>query len=366
MKGTPIYTILNTAKLETEVRLHIAGKWRSKDEVGKDAERVWGDRKIDLSTLDEVDAIELKFTVTVSADLYLKAYSINAITDDVEYGIRIRNSGSRSRRFKRGTVAFRKSTGKAGNNLLTGEVLIELNLREFAGEIELEPIFIAKKKMHDRRMSTSKFSVVTQRGTILGWADPTVVILERSLRGLSSLFDFEWVPFSERPDLGLRDSEYFAIKWDSRPVIFLNQDVENLETVMTSTSKRGTVANARNALDTAIAQQAISVALSASILAAREMKNASENLSDEDVLDSLNPQDRMVLRAWLHVADPDANSEKTPVSESLARILEMSDVDLQRCLVETMPKNLQVSMGSRSSSEQLLTLVGRTQSDGGQ
>jgi hypothetical protein len=366
MKGTPIYTTLETTKLETEVRLHIAGKWRTKEEVGKDADRVWGDLKIDLSSLDEVDAIELKFTVTTNADSYKTAYSIDKIKEDVEFGIRVRNSGSRSRRFKKGSTTLKTGTGKAGKNVLIGEVVIELNLREFAGEIELEPIFVSKKAMHDRKMSTTKFSVDTQRGTILGWADPTVVILERALRGLSSLFDFEWVQFSQRSDLGLRDSEYFAIKWDSRPIIYLNQDVENLETVLTSTSKRGAVANARNSLDAAIAQQAISVALSASILAAREMKYANENLSDEDVLDSLNPQDRMVLRAWLHAVDPDASGEKTPVADSLSRILEMSDLDLQRCLVETMPKNLQVSMGSKNSSEQLLTLVGRSQNNGDQ
>ena len=361
MKGMPIYTTLGQGKLDSEIRLSIGGKWRTKEDLGKEADRVWGDRRIDLSSLEEVDAIELKFVVTVSADLYKTAYSIDKITSDVDFGVRTRNSGSRSRKFKRGSTSFKKSGAK---NQLIGEVAIELNLREFAGEVELEPIFISKNVLHDRRMSNAKLSIDIQRGTILGWADPTVVVLERSLKGLSSLFDFVWVSFSERSDLGLRDTEYFAIKWDARPIIYLNQDVENLLTVMTSVAKTGAVANARNALDSAIAQQAISVALSASILAAREMKKANEDISDEEVLESLNPQDKMVLRSWLHVADPDATGERTPVKESLTRILEKSESELQCCLVEDMPKNLQVAMGSKESSEQLLKLVGKSKSDG--
>jgi hypothetical protein len=357
MKGQPFYTTLGSSKLATEVKLLIDGKWLGKDEIGKDADRVWGDRRIDLSSLSNVESIDIEFEVVANADLYKEAYSLEKIESDIEFGLRIRNSGSRTRRFKKGRVKFKKSSGRSGKNQLVGEISLALSLKEFAGEIEIEPVFLSTKRMVDRRLNTKECPVNIYRGTILGWADPTVVVLERSQRGMSSLFDFVWLPFSEHAEKGLRDSEFFAIKWDSRPIIYLNQELELLETVMTSTAKTGAVAKARNSLDASIAQQAIAVALSASILAARELKSSNEYLSNEDVLESLNPQDKMVLRSWLHAADPDAVGEKTPVKESFSRILEMTDQEVQICLVETMPKNLQVSMGSKHSSEQLLELV---------
>ena len=78
----------------------------------------------------------------------------------------------------------------------------------------------------------------------------------------------------------------------------------------------------------------------------------------------MEPQEKIVLRAWLHVADPDAKDEKTPVLESLERLLAMSEGQLQRALIETMPQNLQASLGSRDASEKLLATIMGSNSDG--
>jgi hypothetical protein len=64
--------------------------------------------------------------------------------------------------------------------------------------------------------------------------------------------------------------------------------------------------------------------------------------------------EQKVVRAWLHVADPDAIGERTPVLESLERLLAMDEVQLQRALIETLPQNLQVAFGSKNAAEKLL------------
>jgi hypothetical protein len=364
MKGIPVYTTLGTASVDVEIRFLIDGQWLDRAALGKDTERVWGDHRLDLSALESVEQVELTFTATAVADDYERAYSLAKITTSVDFIVKSWNGASRARKFVTGTVELKKTTAKGAKHHLIGVKTVTLLLSDFAGEIELTPLFVAKIKHHDRKVSTPNHAIELGRGGVLGWGEPYVVVLEKAQQGLQSIFDFKWVPFSTGAAEGLRDHDFFAIRWGSRPVIFLNQEVDHLETVLTSTAKTGWSARARDALNSVIAHQALSVAISGSILAAQKSLLNASHLSAEEIFDGMEPQEKIVLRAWLHVADPDAKDEKTPVLESLERLLAMSEGQLQRALIETMPQNLQASLGSRDASEKLLATIMGSNSDG--
>ena len=202
------------------------------------------------------------------------------------------------------------------------------------------------------------------RGGILGWGDPTVVVLERARNGMNSMFEFKWTSFSTPSVEGLREDEFFAIKWGARPIIWLNQDVENLENVLTSTANQGVVARTRDALNLTISLQALSVAISSCAHIARKLSSDNPDWSAEEVMEGLNPEEKMVLRSWIHVIDADSNGSKTPALESLERIISKSDYEMKICLIETMPQNLQVAFNSKAASENLLSLIDRGNSDG--
>jgi hypothetical protein len=352
MRGLPVYTTLHQAQVKIKVRVLLDGIWYDQDGLDREITKVWSDIRIDLTSLESVQAIEIDFTATVVADEYGKAYSLGTIEDDVDFVLRTWNGPSRDRGIKIGTVTKKNTTAKGAKVHLVGEKTISLTLSDFRGEIELTPLFVAKKKLHDRKVSTAQQKIEVSKGGILGWGDQVVVALEEEKAGLQSLFIFKWVPFSEQP--GLNASDFFSVEWNTPPVIYLNQEVDNLENVLVSNASQGGPASARDALNSIIAHQAMTSVLSSLLLGAKQSMRENEEMTAEYVLESLNPMEQKVVRAWLHVADPDAIGERTPVLESLERLLAMDEVQLQRALIETLPQNLQVAFGSKNAAEKLL------------
>jgi hypothetical protein len=365
VRGEPVYTTLGVSEVKTEIRIMVDGRWKTKQELGADAERVWGDNRLDLSSLEKAEHVEITFTATAVADKYESAYSLARISDDVDFVIRGRSTGSRYRKaWVGGKTEYKKTTAKGAKHHLIGTKTVTLALEEFAGEIELQPLFVASKALHDRKKSSVDQKIELMRGGILGWGDPTVVVLERARNGMNSMFEFKWTSFSTPSVEGLREDEFFAIKWGARPVIWLNQDVENLENVLTSTANQGVVARTRDALNLTISLQALSVAISSCAQIARKLSSENPDWSADEVMDGLNPEEKMVLRSWIHVLDADSNGAKTPAIESLERIISKSDYEMKICLIESMPQNLQVAFNSKSASENLLSLIDKGNSDG--
>lgn len=354
MKGIPVYTAPGRAKIEIGPELQLNGQWHTPDQLGKEMELTWGDNILDLSSLQSVENVRFTFSASFDLKSYADAYSVDKIIEDTEFVIRTWNIASRVRRVTRGETKLVKTRNSSRRTLQCTKKEMIFELAEFNGEVEIQPLLITKNRLHDRRMSRGTDSVWAEKGSIIGWTDPLTIILDRARTGVDSLFEFKWVSFSNGGVPGLSDEEFFSIRWDSRPVLYLNQDVEGLETVLTSTAGTGRVARARDEINSLIAHQAISVALGTSIYSAREMHLLAPDLDPSGVFESLSALERLVIRSWIFAADTDGNGPNTSYVESFERLLTMDDKDVQRALVEVLPRNLQVQLGSKKATGDFL------------
>ena len=351
MKGTPGYSNVGRATLSPQVELKIADEWKSIKDIGKELQLTWSDHKLDLSSVTEVTDIRITFEATFDLSNYEVAYSLAKVEEDVVFVVRQWNVGPRTRKIKTGKIQKVPRTKKLQCNLNE----MTLTVREFSGELELQPLLISKKRMHDRKFSSKTQQVYVEKAGILGWTDPITVILNRARAGVNSLFEFKWVSFANDNIPGLDSGEFFAMRWDARPVLYLNKDIDGLESVLTSVAGTGKMARARDAINSIIAHQAISVAVSSTISKAHELRATMDpSFSSDEIFEELSELEKLVVRSWVGIADPDASGSAIPYAESFERIINLDSMELQRAIVEVLPQRLQTELGSTKATAELL------------
>jgi len=301
IRGTPPYTAfgLKECKVVPEIKFFGSDRWLDQDEVSQRGDRVWGELQWDLSGLDGLETLRVSFELKIDTSLYREAYSEAKIREDVGFGVRLWNKASRRRELRSGVLTHRPQKGKTKGQL-TATCVFELPMAEFAGEIDLQPILYVKAdSIFDRKTSQA-----VNFGSVLGWAMPTVVVLERSRKGLSTMFEFRWVKFSEKRDLGLDDRDLYHLVWEPRPLIYLNQDVDFFETVLMSEAKTGNAARLRNTLEVLIAHQILTSCLSVAVSELLRLHREDPSSSADDLIGGLRPHDRSIFREWCRALDP--------------------------------------------------------------
>jgi len=316
IRGTPPYTAfgLTECKIVPEIKLSGSDRWLDKDEVSQRGDRVWGELQWDLSGLDGLETLRVSFELKLDTSPYRESYSEAKILEDIGFGVRLWNKASRRRELRPGNLSHRPQRGKIKGQL-TATCVFELPLAEFAGEIDLQPIIYVKAdSIFDRKTSQA-----VNFGSVLGWAMPTVVVLERSRKGLSTMFEFRWVKFSEKMELGLDDKDLYHLVWEPRPLIYLNQDVEFFETVLMSEAKIGKAARLRNILEVLIAHQILMSCLSVVISELFRLHREDPSSSADDLIGGLKPHDQSIFREWCRDLDPvgGANREIQEIVEAI-------------------------------------------------
>jgi len=355
MRGQPVYTVFEKMDIEIEAEVEIEGVWKTLDDAGLVKEVSWSTGRIDLTSLTDVTRLRLNFTVTGRSDAVLGAYGKLNFPGEFKFVVRNWNLASRTRRnYQNGKIVYTPKRGASPGKVVCTLKSMDLDLSEFSGEIELQPLVLACVEMIDHASSRGGHTVKVHKAGILGWTDPLTVVLDRTRAGIDSLFEFRWVSFAEDGVPGLGDEEYFAIRWESRPILYLNKDVDGLEQVLTCADKTGRGARARDMINSVIAHQALTVAISTSIYAAREIKLNSPEIDIEDIEQELSALERTVLKNWIHAADHVASGRSTPMIESLERLVTMDENAVQRAVSEYLPQALQNELGSQKAADEML------------
>ncbi len=342
--------------LDPQVRLRDSSEWLNPEDLELEVQPTWEELLWDFSGLDEIAelAIEFKFSVPFARLVeYEVAYSMGTIVEDLAFGARIKNKSARRREWVAGTLSVSGSgNGQKLIGTLTRLTSIgrPLKLDEFSGEIEIEPLLIVDKSggLYDRARRIS-----VPRQTIIGWSEPVVVILDRSRKGLGSLFDFKWIRFSEYP-AEFDPQCLFSVDWSQRPVLFLNQDVDLLKSVLMGVSKVGRAARTRQALEVLIAQPVLTSVVSAAVMAARQVASGDSSIAGGEVLEILSPQDRALLREWLFIFDARAVQNPEVVLEE---VLAWPEEDLLALLSAGIQRQLQVQLSTKKVVADLLNEI---------
>jgi hypothetical protein len=350
IRGTPPYTAfgLTECKIVPEIKLSGSDRWLDEDEVSQRGDRVWGELQWDLSGLDRLERLRVSFQLKLDTSLYREAYSEAKILHDIGFGVRLWNKASRRRELRSGNLSHRPQKGKT-KGLLTATCVFEIPLAEFAGEIDLQPIIYVKAdSIFDRRTSQA-----VNFGSVLGWAMPTVVVLERSRKGLSTMFEFRWVKFSEKRELGLDDKDLYHLVWEPRPLIYLNQDVEFFETVLMSEAKIGKAARLRNTLEVLIAHQILMSCLSVVISELLRLHREDPSSSADDLIGGLKPHDQSIFREWYRDLDPVGGADRE-IQEIVEAILAQGEQQAVLNFTDSFPGLLQDSLTTKDVTAFLL------------
>lgn len=350
IRGTPPYTAfgLSECKVTPQVKFAGSDEWLTQDAVSQKGDNVWGELQWDLSGLDGLESLRINFDLKIDTTKYRASYSEKNILADIGFGVRLWNKASRRREWRAGSLTHRPQKGKTKGQL-TASCFFELPMVDFSGEIDLQPILYVKSaSIFDR-----KFSLKVEFGSIIGWSLLTVVVLERSRKGLSTMFEFKWIKFSEKPDLGLNEKDLYHLVWEPRPFIYLNQDVGFFETVLMSEAKIGRAARLRNMLEILIAHQILMSCLSVAISELFRLYREDPASSADDLISGLRPHDRIIFTEWCRDLDPvgGANREIREIVESM---IEQGEQQAILNFTDRLPGVLQNSLTTQDVTSLLL------------
>jgi hypothetical protein len=355
LKGELSYTNLGSAQLDIRPEVLVDGEWIAPGSIGVPLDLTWSNNVLDLSKLSSVTRVRFALGASFDLEKYANAYSVQSAAEDLKFVVRQWNVPSRHRRnHENGVCELKLGKGKSPSKIDCSLQDLIIKVDEFSGEIDLQPLVLTTKTLHDRRRSTATAPVKAIKSSIIGWTDPLTIVLDRSRKGIDSLFDIRWASFKDDGIPGLHDNEFFALRWQARPILYLNIDIEGLHDVLYCEDKTGRRARARDVINSTITHQCLTVALTTSIYAAREVLLESPERDPANVVEQLSPLERLVLREWIHVLDPASNGKKGEWEESLERLLLMEEDEVQRAVVDFLPQSLQTELGSSKAVSELL------------
>lgn len=351
IKGWPPHSVVGNTPCTTTTEIQVVnnGRWLSAKDLGDEGKSIWGERIINLTGRDDVERLRIAFAMDVPLDRIDSCYDPTKATEYFEFGVRLWNKSARRREFRRGTVESRKK----GKKLLLECRLPELrlNVDDFGGEIEIEPLVVTSPD----RVLDARTGITLGRGSVIAWAEPTVITLERAQRGLNALFDIRFVDF-KNPPAGLTPpvGTFFHVQWQSRPVLWLDSGVERLQELLLSTSKAGrsTQANVRRAVNSIVAHQVLSTSLAAALHDARVAHQHNPDVDGEELLGSLeNAASASILKGWISALGGDPSMRP---GEQVIALLQLEPNELAHRIAEALPAGLQAELGTRSAVDRLL------------
>jgi len=352
--GVPFYSTYGLVDCEITVRVRINGEAVDIKSL-ENPESIWSQTEIDLSGRDSITGVELDILAKVEKKS--NGYDWMKFADHFDFIVCISNTSSRKRDCSKGAVEAIKSGTKKSPIRYEGRINDRvINLEDFSGEIKLEPLLVVKNNVPTGRLLDTDSNMFLVPGTVVAWCEPIRIILNRDKRGLMSLFEFVWRSFSKDKEFDLPDSGVFAVNWASTPQLFINTDIESIETILTSEAKVGRQAVARDSINLTVAHQVVTSVLGLIIKKIKKEHNESPEASAEEIAATLETQERQFLSSWSYTLDP-SHSPSLDLNLSIENLLALEEIDLNNFMIKEIPETLQSELGSLSSVEKLLKLT---------
>jgi hypothetical protein len=347
IKGSPAYTnfgSLTPNLAETKKFLKYTGQadWLEASALGQEDAKIWGEDKWDFSGRTDISDIKFVMSFKTSTKEIFKAYG-ELDSDHLEFGVRVWNKATRRRQWYKGDF----SVNTSGNIVATfdSSLSLPITLANFSDKIDIQPLLVTKaKSLRDR---SRKIDVPF--GSIIGWSDPIVIDLDKAKTGLTSLFDIRWKSFEAEPHL---EGSIFAVEWTEQPILFLNDDNQQMKQILLSTGTVGTVARARDAISSVIAQQVVTLGIEAALI---EFIQRAQNLYDAptEIMENLLPQNAAILRQWGWLLTQSADIERA--DDVAAHLLDEINNDVTASIIETFGIRIQKEFGMQKSINDLLS-----------
>lgn len=355
IRGFPAHTVLGKVPSSFDSQIQIEGNSRflSPADLGDEGSSIWGEFVIDLTGRDDLERVQISFETKVPIAKIFDAYDVRKSEDYFQFGVRIWNKSTRRRDFRAGTLTLKPKSGGMNATLECRLDKLWFNVQDFGGEIEIEPIIVTRPPT----LLDTKRNIMLGKGSLIAWSEPIVILLERVRKGIDSLFEFHWMSF-EKPDPGIvpPSNSFFFVKWELRPKLYLNLDIENLQRLLVSDSKPGRShdGSVRRAVNSIIAHQVLSTGLSAAIQQARQHRVEDQEGSGEDLMSGLDEQNRAILRGWINVLGGDRSLRP---EDQLIALLDLDHEEVSIRIAEQIPSGLQAGLGTRKAVENLIAVV---------
>ncbi len=352
--GVPYYSTYGLVDCENTIRVRINGEAVDLKSL-ENPESIWSQTEIDLSGRDSITGVEL--SILAKVEKKSSGYDWLKFAEHFDFIVCISNTSSRKRESFNGVVEAIKSGAKKSPIRYEGRINDRvINLEDFSGEIKLEPLFVVKNDVPTGRLLDTESNMFLVPGTVVAYCEPIRIILNRDKRGLMSLFEFVWRSFSKDKEFGLPDSGVFAVNWASTPQLFINTDIESLETILTSEAKVGRQAVARDSINLTIAHQVVTSVLGLIIKKIKKEHIESPETSAEEIAATLETQERQFLSSWSYTLDP-SHSPSLDLNRSIENLLALDETELNNFMIKEIPETLQSELGSLTSVEKLLKLT---------
>ena len=352
--GVPYYSTYGLVDCENPIRVRVDDEFVDVKSL-ENPESIWSQTEIDLSGRDSITGVELNILAKVENKQI--GYDWMKFIEHFDFIVCISNTSSRKRENFKGVVKAVKSGTKKSPIRYEGHLENRvINLEDFSGEIKLEPLFVVKDGVPTGKLLDTESKMFLVPGTVVAYCEPIRIILNRDKRGLMSLFEFVWRSFSKDKEFGLPDSGVFVVNWSSTPQLFINTDIESLETILTSEAKIGRQAVARDSINLIVAHQVVTSVLGLIIKKIKKEHLESPESSAEEIAATLESQERQFLSSWSYALDP-SHSPNLDLNRSIENLIALEEIELNNFMIKEIPEILQSELGSHSSVEKLLKLT---------
>ena len=328
----------------------------SKSEAGDDWELVesressetsWEDWPLLYGELADQGNLRIRFSITSKGKTGIEPYVTPSSIDSIVFGFMVISSGSRQRAFHKGLLKH-----EPPKNSLIASGSIEFNFVDLQGLTVVEPAILATR---DLSGPTGWISVTA--GTILGSSN-AIRLRERGANGpLGDIFEYQWVSFDNDPSRST--GELFDIDLlapGSRPILYLNEDIENFHAIMNTPDNAGGRPSqrlkARRQLDSTLSAEVIVEALST--IVNRIVVMANERRIDDptetefgSIFDELSVHEQSIASGWRHLLGT-STGHKDGCSV-VQEISEMSPNQVASHLSSAMPRYVRSIVGIESA-----------------
>lgn len=267
-------------------------------------------------------------------------------------------TGNAERRRKMSAATLKKLPD--GEISISGEWVARVD--DLLKAVTIETVVVAS-----RQIDISP-GVGVSPGTVVATTNNVIVKTKRDVPPGNSLFDYQWVDFSEATNV-FSARQLFAIVLEDadRPTIVINSSIKDLRTVLTvnddSIANFKSIVKARMTLEKALAVMiAESIGPSIAMRLLELAKEASddlltleilETLDFDEIVQSLEPNLLTVAEAWSSWLTPNGGSSKGSKQELSATCREICEIfvskgvtGFQEFLHDQLPRQLRAALGA--------------------
>ncbi len=227
----------------------------------------------------------------------------------------------------------------------------ELDLSDMGQIVTVRPLLVLSAE----RALDSTSGLTVDKGTILEEFEPFRVTLEQHEGGLSSVFEYRYVNFSE--EFPNHVAAIHRHKLNEEAVLYINTDLEGIKRILQNEGSNSEALDVikRDNLNCRIAEQVLGVELTG---LARKLR--SEFLEDPASIGyCLTAPERSLAEGWLHVLAPDVPSARRRSIEQAFRemvigLANLSDQSFSEFMSQDLPSRIQHEIDSLSSTRRFL------------